>query len=75
MRLLLIEDEEKVARFVIRGLEAERFAVDAATNGVNGLELATEYEYDLIILDWLACGDCDCGGRRLLDYAARVADA
>jgi len=53
MRLLLIEDEEKVANFVQRGLAAERFAVDIARDGVAGLELAQSYDYDLVILDLL----------------------
>jgi len=51
MRILLVEDEEKVARFVERGLVAERFAVDVAADGVSGLELADTYNYDLMILD------------------------
>lgn len=51
MRILLVEDEEKVSRFVARGLVAERFAVDTARNGKAGLELAQTYQYDLIILD------------------------
>jgi two-component system copper resistance phosphate regulon response regulator CusR len=53
MRLLLIEDEEKVAHFVQRGLAAERFAIDVARDGVAGLELAQSYDYDLVILDLL----------------------
>jgi two-component system copper resistance phosphate regulon response regulator CusR len=56
MRLLLIEDEEKVADFVQRGLAAERFAVDVARDGVTGLELAQNYDYDLILLDLLLPG-------------------
>jgi two-component system copper resistance phosphate regulon response regulator CusR len=56
MRLLLAEDEEKVAGFVVRGLEAERFAVDVATDGRSAVELATTYEYDLIILDLMLPG-------------------
>jgi DNA-binding response OmpR family regulator len=51
MRLLLIEDELKVANFVSRGLTAERFAVDVARDGNSGLEYAKTYDYDLIILD------------------------
>ena len=51
MRILLVEDEEKVSSFVARGLVAERFAVDVALDGQSGLELATTYHYDLIILD------------------------
>jgi heavy metal response regulator len=56
MRLLLVEDEEKVVDFVQRGLTAERFAVDVARDGVAGLELAQSYDYDLIILDLLLPG-------------------
>ena len=51
MRVLLVEDEEKVSRFVQRGLEAERYAVDVAPSGAQAIELATTYPYDLIILD------------------------
>ncbi len=56
MRLLLIEDEEKVARFIVKGLVAERFAVDVASAGDKGLELARTYSYDLIILDLMLPG-------------------
>lgn len=56
MRLLLVEDEEKVVNFVQRGLAAERFAVDVARDGVAGLELAQSYDYDLVILDLLLPG-------------------
>jgi two-component system copper resistance phosphate regulon response regulator CusR len=51
MRVLLVEDEEKVARFVARGLKAERYAVDVAIDGNNGLDHIRSYSYDLIILD------------------------
>ncbi len=51
MRILLIEDEVKMSGFIKRGLVAERYAVDAARDGRSGLELATTYQYDLIILD------------------------
>jgi heavy metal response regulator len=56
MRILLVEDEEKVSRFIVRGLAAESFAVDAAADGPNGLELATTYNYDLIVLDLMLPG-------------------
>jgi two-component system, OmpR family, copper resistance phosphate regulon response regulator CusR len=56
MRLLLIEDEEKVSRFIVKGLTAERFAVDVAVEGDRGLELAQTYSYDLIILDLMLPG-------------------
>ncbi len=51
MRILLVEDEEKVARFVARGLKAERYAVDIASDGKSGLEFVRAYPYDLIVLD------------------------
>ena len=53
MRLLLVEDEEKLAQLVKRALGAERFSIDVAHDGREGLELATSYDYDLIILDLL----------------------
>src|SRR6266481_2249375 len=53
MRLLLIEDEEKVVNFVQRGLTAERFAVDIARDGAAGIDFAKTYDYDVIILDLL----------------------
>jgi DNA-binding response OmpR family regulator len=56
MRLLLVEDEEKVARFIVRGLTAERFAVDVAGAGDTGVEMAQAYNYDLIILDLMLPG-------------------
>src|SRR5687767_15045418 len=56
MRILLVEDEEKVSRFIARGLEAERFAVDAVSDGAGGLDLAVAYSYDLIILDLMMPG-------------------
>jgi|SRR5262245_33489436 len=51
MRLLLVEDEEKVAAFIVRGLEAERFAVDVSPDGRSAIELSKAYQYDLVILD------------------------
>jgi heavy metal response regulator len=51
MRILVVEDEKKVASFIKRGLEEEYFSVDAVYNGRDGLEFATTEEYDLIILD------------------------
>ena len=51
MRLLVIEDEKKVASFIKRGLEEEGYAVDVATDGEEGLAVALERVHDLIILD------------------------
>jgi two-component system copper resistance phosphate regulon response regulator CusR len=56
MRILLVEDESKVARFIARGLSADRFAVDTAADGQNALDLAAAYHYDLIILDLMLPG-------------------
>ncbi len=53
MRLLLVEDEKKLADLVKRALAAERFSVDVAHDGRSGLELASTYDYDLVILDLL----------------------
>jgi two-component system, OmpR family, copper resistance phosphate regulon response regulator CusR len=55
-RILLIDDEQGVLRFVSRGLEAEGFAVDAADNGADGLRMALSGAYDLVILDLLMPG-------------------
>jgi two-component system, OmpR family, copper resistance phosphate regulon response regulator CusR len=52
MRILVVEDEPKVARTLVKGLEVNHFAVDLAGNGEEGLQLATEVDYDLIVLDW-----------------------
>jgi two-component system copper resistance phosphate regulon response regulator CusR len=51
MRILLVEDERKVAEMVSRGLKAERYAVDVAENGDTGWAMAHTYDYDLVILD------------------------
>ncbi len=51
MKVLLIEDDKKIATIVKRGLEAEGFTVEVASDGADGLWLATEGSYDLILLD------------------------
>jgi DNA-binding response OmpR family regulator len=51
MRLLIIEDEKKVADVIARGFRAERFAVDIAYDGKTGWELADGYHYDVVVLD------------------------
>ena len=56
MRVLVVEDEAKVAGAVRRGLEAEGFAVDVATDGAEGLWLAGEHAYDVIVLDIMLPG-------------------
>src|SRR5579859_1681043 len=51
MRILVIEDEQKVSALVKRGLTAERYAVDVTADGVEGLEFFEAFPYDLVILD------------------------
>ena len=56
MKLLLVEDDEKIAAAVRRGLEAEGFRVEVATDGTDGLWMATEGSYDAIVLDIMLPG-------------------
>jgi len=51
MRILIIEDEKKVAAFVKRGLEQESYAVDVCNDGIEGQHYAEINNYDAIILD------------------------
>lgn len=51
MRLLLIEDEARLADYIHRGLTEEAFTVDIATDGGTGLERARATQYDLVVLD------------------------
>jgi two-component system OmpR family response regulator len=51
MRLLLIEDDEKLARAVTRGLRGEGYAVDVAIDGDAALAQAAVYDYDAVVLD------------------------
>lgn len=51
MRILLVEDEAKVSRFIVKGLQAERYAVDAAPDAKAGHKFFSSYSYDLILLD------------------------
>jgi DNA-binding response OmpR family regulator len=51
VRILIVEDDRKLADFVARGLRAERYAVDLAANGHEGDSYLHSYAYDLLILD------------------------
>jgi len=53
MRILIIEDEKKVAKFLQQGLEEERYTVDTAYDGETGTNLALTEVFDLVILDIL----------------------
>ena len=56
MKILIVEDEHKIANSIKKGLELENFAVDVAYDGETGYDLATSEEYDVIILDRLLPG-------------------
>ncbi|MBP8181624.1 MAG: response regulator, partial [Acidimicrobiia bacterium] len=56
MRILVVDDEPRLAAAVKRGLEAEGFAVDVAATGDEGLWMATEVAYDAIVLDIMLPG-------------------
>ncbi|MCU1445618.1 response regulator transcription factor [Cryobacterium sp.] len=70
MKLLLVDDDVKIAAAVTRGLTAEGFTVDVEINGVDGLWRATEGSYDVIVLDimlpgrngFLICADLRAAG-------------
>ncbi len=56
MRILLIEDEHKIANSIKKGLEQESYAVDVAYDGIKGYDYASTEEYDAIVLDRLLPG-------------------
>src|SRR5213080_4268230 len=56
MRILVVEDEKKVASFIQRGLAAENYTVDVAHDGDTGLTRALEGHYDLLVLDLMLPG-------------------
>lgn len=59
MRVLLVEDEEKIANAVKRGLELKGYAVDTVADSDTGLSYALDPDYDLIILDRMLPGSID----------------
>jgi len=56
MRLLIVEDESRLAASLKKGLELERYTVDLAADGIAGFDLAVDGDYDLIILDLMLPG-------------------
>jgi DNA-binding response OmpR family regulator len=68
MRILLVEDEEKVSRFIVRGLKAEGHAIDAVADGKSGQDYLASFSYDLAILDLNLPG---LSGTDLLEYIRR----
>lgn len=59
MRILVVEDEHKIARAIGRALEQESYAVDIVFDGDEGYAMATTEPYDLAILDRMIPGDYD----------------
>ncbi len=51
MRILVVDDEAKTAKFLKKGLGEAGFVVDVASNGLDGLQLAQDVDFDLVILD------------------------
>lgn len=56
MKVLVVEDEHRIANTIKKGLEQERFAVDLAYDGTEGFDLASSEDYDAIILDLMLPG-------------------
>ena len=56
MRILLVEDDKKLAGYLQKGLVEEQYAVDVYHDGLSGLFWAREFQYDLIILDIMLPG-------------------
>jgi DNA-binding response OmpR family regulator len=73
MRVLVVEDEHRMATYIGRALTEEAFAVDIAHDGSKGLDLARTYEYDAIVLDLMLpevdgltiCRSLRCEGRQM----------
>ncbi len=59
MRILVVEDEHKIANAIKRGLEQQSYAVDVVYDGDKGLAMATTESYDLVILDRMLPGSTD----------------
>jgi len=56
MKILLVEDDHRIAQSIKKGLEQERMTVDLAYDGIEGYDLAIDEEYDLMILDLMLPG-------------------
>jgi DNA-binding response OmpR family regulator len=56
MRILLVEDERRIAQSIKKGLEQERYAVDMVFDGIQGYDMASTEEYDCVVLDIMLPG-------------------
>jgi len=59
MKILVVEDEEKIARSLKKGLSAEGYVVDIAEDGDSAESLVSSGSYDLVLLDWMIPGRYD----------------
>jgi two-component system OmpR family response regulator len=64
MRLLLIEDDLKIASFIVKGFKSAGFAVDHADDGIKGLDLGLSESYDTVIVDIMLPG---CNGLAVIE--------
>jgi DNA-binding response OmpR family regulator len=55
-KILVVDDEQRILRFIVRGLQLEGYEVDSANTGTDGLRKALKGRYDLVILDLLMPG-------------------
>ncbi len=56
MKILVVDDEEKLAEYLRKGLTEEGFSVDVAHNGIDGLHQTLDVDYEAIVLDWMLPG-------------------
>ena len=56
MRVLVVEDDPEISRFVVRGLTEERYVVDLVEDGASAIDMATAEEYDAVVLDLMLPG-------------------
>jgi two-component system OmpR family response regulator len=59
MRILVVEDEPKIAGAIKRGLEQETFSVDIVEDGDSAMSYAISGDYDVVVLDWMIPGSMD----------------
>lgn len=56
MKILIVEDEQRIAKYLQKGLKMQGYQVDWRDNGLDGYDLASDDDYDLLILDWMLPG-------------------
>ena len=56
MKILIVEDEQKMSEYLCKGLTEQGCAVDVASNGIDGQHLAIQHDYDVIVLDVMLPG-------------------